>query len=89
LKEIESSFNQFSEAASNSVVFEELKGSELKKLFHDFSYRAFSAAKVLPMNLKEMASVFHFPVGISSVNHNSKKLKLASLLRHLRWEMRV
>jgi len=66
LKEIESSFHQFTEAASNSIVFEEVKGSELKKLFHDFSYRTFSADKVLPMNLKELASVFHFPVGIGS-----------------------
>jgi len=65
LKEIESSFNQFTEAASNSIFFEEMKGSELKKLFHDFSYRAFSPEKVLPMNLKELSSVFHFPVGIS------------------------
>lgn len=66
LKEIESSFNQFSEAASNSFIFEQVSGSELKKLFHDFSYRTFSADKVLPMNLKELASVFHFPVGIGS-----------------------
>ena len=66
LKEIESSFNQFSEAASNSFVFERISGGELKKLFHDFSYRAFSSDKVLPMNLKELASVFHFPVGIGS-----------------------
>ena len=66
LKEIESSFNQFSEAASNSFVFEEAKGSELKQLFHDFSYRTFSADEILPMNLKELASVFHFPVGIGS-----------------------
>lgn len=64
LKEIESSFNQFSEAASNSFVFEEVHGSELKKLFHDFSYRTFSPDNVLPMNLKELASVFHFPVGL-------------------------
>src|SRR3989344_5534715 len=66
LKEIESSFNQFSEAASNSFVFEQVIGSELKKLFHDFSYRTFSPDKILPMNLKELASVFHFPVGIGS-----------------------
>jgi hypothetical protein len=66
LREIESSFNQFSEAASNSFVFEEATGSELKKLFHDFSYRTFSGDRVLPMNLKELASVFHFPVGIGS-----------------------
>ncbi len=66
LKEIESSFNQFSEAASQSFVFEQVTGSDLKKFFHDFSYRAFSSDKILPMNLKELASVFHFPVGIGS-----------------------
>lgn len=66
LREIESSFNQFSEAASNSFIFHRASGSELKKLFHDFSYRTFSGDKVLPMNLKELSSVFHFPVGIGS-----------------------
>jgi hypothetical protein len=66
LKEIESSFNQFSEAASNSFVFEQASGGDLKKLFHDFSYRIFSEEKILPMNLKELSSVFHFPVGIGS-----------------------
>ncbi len=66
LQEIKSSFNQFTEAASNSFIFEEARGSDLKKLFHDFSYRAFSGDKVMPLNLKELASVFHFPVGIGS-----------------------
>ncbi|MFA6177647.1 MAG: TraM recognition domain-containing protein [Candidatus Paceibacterota bacterium] len=66
LREIESSFNQFSEAASNSFIFEQARGSDLKKLFHDFSYRTFSADKILPLNLKELASVFHFPVGMGS-----------------------
>lgn len=66
LREIESSFNQFSEAASNSFVFQEMHGADLRKLFHDFSFRSFSSDKVLPMNLKELASVFHFPVGIGS-----------------------
>src|SRR3989344_1134220 len=66
LEEIESSFNQFTAAASNSIIFEELQGSDLKKLFHDYSYRAFASNKVLPMNLKELASVFHFPVGVGN-----------------------
>ena len=65
LKEIESSFNQFTEPASNSLFFEEMQGSELKDFFHDFSFRIFSPDKILPMNLKELSSVFHFPVGIS------------------------
>src|SRR3990167_5044934 len=54
------------EAASQSFVFEKAQGSILKKLFHDFSYRSFSPDKILPMNLKELASVFHFPIGIGS-----------------------
>lgn len=66
LAEIESSFNQFSEAASNSFIFEKATGSNLRELFHDFSFRSFSDDKILPMNLKELASVFHFPVGIGS-----------------------
>ena len=66
LGEIESSFNQFSEPASNSFIFEKVHGSDMKKLFHDFSYRTFSGSKVLPMNLKELSSVFHFPIGIGS-----------------------
>ena len=66
LQEIESSFNQFSEAGSNSLIFEKVAGGELKRLFHDFSYRRFVNDKILPLNLKELASVFHFPVGIGS-----------------------
>ncbi len=66
LSEIESSFNQFTESTSNSFLFERISGSGLKELFHDFSYRIFSDDKILPMNLKELSSVFHFPVGIGS-----------------------
>jgi hypothetical protein len=66
LKEIESSFNQFSESASNSLIFEKASGSTLKQLFHDFSFRTFSDNNILPLNLKELASIFHFPVGIGS-----------------------
>jgi len=64
LKEIESSFNQFSEAASNSIIFDKVNQSELRKLFHEYSYRTFNHDRMMPMNLKELASVFHFPVGL-------------------------
>jgi len=66
LKEIESSFNQFSEATGNSILFNELKGSDLKNFFHDFSFRSFNSNKILPLNLQELASIFHFPVGVTS-----------------------
>ncbi len=67
LREIESSFNQFTETASNSIIFEKVQGSEVKEFFHDFSYRAFSKNKSMPMNLKELASVFHFPIGVEGM----------------------
>ena len=66
LKEIESSFNQFSEPTSNSLIFEKVSGSALKQLMHEFSFRTFSDDNILPLNLKELASIFHFPVGIGS-----------------------
>lgn len=73
LQEIESAFNQFTESASNALVFEKLNDKDLHKFFRDFSYRAFSKDKVLPLNLKELASIFHFPVGVG----NAPQLKEA------------
>ncbi len=67
LTEMESVFNQFEEPASNSIIFEKYNGSHLKRLFHDFSYRIFSHDKIMPLNLKELATIFHFPVGISNM----------------------
>ncbi|MGH7249407.1 MAG: hypothetical protein ACREGC_00350, partial [Minisyncoccia bacterium] len=66
IREVESSFNQFSEPASNAIIFEELKENNLKEFLRDFSYRTFSNDEMMPLNLKELASVFHFPVGIES-----------------------
>ena len=66
LTEIESAFNQFKEPASNEIVFERVSGSALKKLFHDYSFRSFVMDQVMPLNLKELSSVFHFPVGVGS-----------------------
>lgn len=68
LSEMESVFNQFEEPASNSILFEKYSGSDLKRLFHDFSYRIFSHDKIMPLNLKELASIFHFPIGVSSIS---------------------
>ncbi len=64
LKEIESSFHQFTEPGSNSFVFDQARGNDLKKIFRNFSYRTFVHDEMLPMNIKELSSVFHFPVNL-------------------------
>jgi len=66
LSEIESSFNQFTEAGRNGFDFEHPKGSSLANLIHDFSYRTFSDNYKMPLNLKELATIFHFPYGVIS-----------------------
>jgi hypothetical protein len=66
LSDIESSFNQFTEADRNGFNFHHLEGNELNDLTHDFSYRTFSNSYGMPLNLKELATIFHFPYGIAS-----------------------
>ncbi len=66
LSEIESSFNQFTESDRNGFDFKHPKGSDLTNLIHDFSYRTFSDEYEMPLNLKELATIFHFPQGVVS-----------------------
>ncbi|MFA6386791.1 MAG: TraM recognition domain-containing protein [Candidatus Paceibacterota bacterium] len=72
LSEIESSFNQFTESDRNGFNFNHPKGTDLANLIHNFSYRMFSDEYEMPLNLKELATIFHFPNTIVS-----SQLKLA------------
>ena len=73
VNELESSFNQFTEADRNGFDFYHPTGSELQQIVHDFSYRTFEDKYAMPLNLKELATVFHFPYGIK----DSPQLKQA------------
>ena len=64
-REIESAFNQFSEPKGNSFVFSEVTHKKALDFFRDFSYRTFNVAQSYPLNIKELASVYHFPSGVS------------------------
>ncbi|MDD3662340.1 MAG: hypothetical protein PHT84_00550, partial [Candidatus Pacebacteria bacterium] len=77
LSDIESSFNQFNEARRNGFDFFRPKGSELSNLIHDFSYRLFSGEYAMPLNLKELSTIFHFPYGIVSSQLKQAKAGIA------------
>ena len=64
--DLESSFNQFTEADRNGFNWNHPEGNNLSNLVHDFSYRVFKDDYSMPLNLKELATVFHFPHGIAS-----------------------
>ncbi len=77
LSEIESSFNQFTEADRNGFDFYHPKGTDLAELIHNFSYRVFSDSYKMPLNLKELATIFHFPHGVVSSQLKQAKAGIA------------
>ncbi len=77
LADIESSFNQFTEADRNGFNFHHPEGGELSQLIHDFTYRTFSDSCSMPLNLKELATIFHFPYGVVSSQLKQAKAGIA------------
>jgi hypothetical protein len=72
LSDVEAVFNQFGEAQGNTLKFKHLKKGALETLLRDFSYRRFIDGQKIPLNLKEVTTLYHFPTtGVSS----SRELK--------------
>jgi len=59
--EIASAFNQLRSPEGNGLTFELCEGKSALKMFHEFSYRIFREDESFPLNLKELATVFHTP----------------------------
>ena len=72
IDDLESSFQQFQSPKGNSLVFKRAKGSSEKSLVRDFTYRTFPSGSVLPMNLRELSTIFHLP---TTGNDASRELK--------------
>lgn len=62
LGEVEASFRQFENTRGNGFHFKELKGSAARRELRAFSFREYLAERELPLSLREVASVIHFPV---------------------------
>ena len=67
LTEIESSFHQFENTESNTLVFKRVKGAKLKRILKAFSFREFYKPTSLPLSINELSTLLHFPArGIDS-----------------------
>ncbi|MES2668340.1 MAG: DUF87 domain-containing protein [Patescibacteria group bacterium] len=67
LGELESAFNQFDNTLGNRLAFRRPSRQSLKQLLRDYSFRLYRASTNLPLSLRELTTLYHFPPhGISS-----------------------
>ena len=68
--ELESSFNQFEDTNGNRVQWKRSTRMNENRLAKDFSFRLFSHADEMPLSLRELTTLYHFPPqGIGSSPH--------------------
>ncbi|MCA9353229.1 hypothetical protein KC901_03540, partial [Patescibacteria group bacterium] len=68
LHNLESAFQQFTDTKGNGVRFKRLRGSDLENTVHEYIFRLFNAEYTFRLNLKEMATMYHFPLEISEAS---------------------
>lgn len=64
LQDLESTFSQYAMTYANSVVFEKVEPGRFNNIFHDFTYRIWNDDQSYPLNLKELASIYHYPADL-------------------------
>ncbi len=70
LGEMESSFNQFTNTRGNRLTFKRSVKAASRQLFHNFTFRLFSHGAEVPLSLRELTTIYHFPPkGIDSSPH--------------------
>lgn len=63
---IKASFNQFALVGSNRIEWIDTQARTINDFTRDFSFRTIRKEQQLPLSINELATIFHFPVGISS-----------------------
>jgi hypothetical protein len=72
LFDLESSFNQFTNSLGNGFSWKRPEKQKLDVLLYNFSFRMFDKDHILPVSIKELSTVMHFPV---SAGTNAPQLK--------------
>ncbi|MEK7567463.1 MAG: TraM recognition domain-containing protein [Patescibacteria group bacterium] len=66
ISDIEATFHQFENTLGNSLIFKRYQQKEIKKLIEDFTFRVFEKKESMPMSLRELSTLFHFPTESAS-----------------------
>ncbi len=78
LSDIKSAFNQFNNPVSNEIEFVNLKKSNLKNLFKQFSFREYSPSIEIPLNIAELSTIIHLPPEKVSISSQLKSSNFAT-----------
>ncbi len=73
LDDLQSAFHPFSNATGADIEFTRVATKNLVPFFHEFSFREMSDTQTLHLNIKELATLYHFPASIT----DSPQLKQA------------
>jgi len=68
LHNLESSFQQFNNTKGNGIQFKRPEQSHLENTLHEYIYRMFNKPHTFKLNLKELATMYHFPLEISELS---------------------
>ncbi len=66
LSTIKASFNQFALVGSNRIEWEDAKTKHINEFARDFAFRTIRKEEELPLTVSELATLFHFPVGLTA-----------------------
>jgi len=67
LSEMESTFNQFDNTLGNTIKFKRQEKASLSRFLREFSFRTFSDGEKIPLNIKEVTTIMHFPgIGVKT-----------------------
>lgn len=78
LDNLEATFNQFELSTGNSISFKRMKKGGLTDFVKNYTFRLFETGETLPLNLRELSTIFHLPSG--NVD-SSRELKRATTNR--------
>ncbi len=77
LSDIESSFNQLYSMSGNKLRFENRGGKSALELAKQFSFREYSRKQSLPISIRELATIIHFPTHAVAATPQLKRARAA------------
>jgi len=61
LRDLESAFNQFENASGNRIEWKRVHAAAARRLFRDVAFRIFETSTEIPLSLRELTTLYHFP----------------------------